>query len=195
MKTFFNEQFFSELLRTYGSPVRVAAEQSMVMVLVEMEGSDAFYFERRKKDVVLTPNNPDAFGIVSIRDVYIFVDKSKPKTRHIIVVEGVCRDGKTARYFLIGGKAAAAENPCISFLCFEAEAGSVLSVVTVEKGKEKPIYSKSYCYTQKKWTAMQDQLEMILCLLRLKFVEKKEKSDEIDHLGQFLLVGGTEGEE
>ena len=195
MKKFFDDSIFSELLRTYGTPVRVAADQPMVMALVEMEGFDAFCYERRKKVAKLTPNNPEAFGVVAVRDIYIFTDTTKPKNRHIMVIEGVCRDGKDCCYFLIGGKAAAAENPCVAFLCFEVDKNVVLSVITVEKGADKPLYTKSFRYTEKTWAAMQDYLELILCLLRLKFVEKKEKSDEIDRLGQFLLVGGTEGEE
>ena len=74
MKKFFDDSIFSELLRTYGTPVRVAAEQPMVMALVEMEGSDAFCYERHKKTAKLTPNNPAAFGVVAIGDVYIFTD-------------------------------------------------------------------------------------------------------------------------
>ena len=195
MKKFFDDSIFSELLRTYGTPVRVAAEQSMVMALVEMEGSDAFCYERRKKVAKLTPNNPEAFGVVAVRDVYIFTDTSKTKPRHLMVIEGVCKDGKQECYILIGGKAAAAENPCVAFLCFEADEGVVLSVVTIEKGADRPIYTKSYQYSKKTWGAMRDYLEMIQCLLRLKYVEKKDEKDEIDRLGQFLLVGGTEGEE
>ncbi len=195
MKKFTEDSFFSELLRSYGTPVRVAADCTMVMALVEMEGSDAFCYERRKKVAKLTPNNPEAFGIVAIRDVYIFTDTSRSKSRHIMVIECVCRDGKNGCYFLIGGKAAAAENPCVAFLCFEVDANVVLSVTTVEKGSDKPIYSKSYRYTEKTWAAMQDLLELILCLLRLKFKEQKDKKDEIDRLGQFLLIGGTEGDE
>lgn len=195
MKKFLDDRFISQLLRTYGTPVRVAADKTMVMALVQMEGSDAFCYERRKKVAKLTPNNPEAFGVVAVRDVYIFTDTSKPKNRHIMVIEGVCLDGKDCCYFLIGGKAAAAENPCVAFICFEVDEGVVLSVVTIEKGADRPIYTKSYQYSKRTWGAMRDFLEMIQCLLRLKFVEKKEKSDEIDHLGQFLLVGGTEGEE
>lgn len=195
MRKFLDDSFFSELLKSYGTPVRVAADQAMVLALVEMEGPNAFSYERNKKGAMLTPNNPSAFGIANIRDVYVFMDRSKKKTRHIVVVEGVSMDGQETCYFLIGGKAAAAENPCVAFLCFEAEDGVVLSVVTVEKGKEKPIYTKSYRYTEKTWAAMLDYLEIIQCLLRLKFAEQKDKKEAIDRLGQFLLVGGTEGEE
>ena len=195
MRRFAEDSFFSELLKSYGTPVRVAADQAMVLALVEMEGPNAFSYERNKKGAVLTPNNPAAFGIANIRDVYVFLDKSKKKPRHIVVVEGVGMDGQEASYFLIGGKAAAAENPCVAFLCFQAEEGVILTVTTMEKGKEKPIYSKSYRYTEKCWATMRDYLEIIQCLLRLKFIAQNDKKTEIDRLGQFLLVGGTEGEE
>ena len=96
MKKFFDDSVFTELLKSYGRPVRVSADQAMVLALVEMEGPNAFCYERHKKGAALTPNNPAAFGVANIRDVYVFIDRSKKKTRHIVVVEGVGMDGKEA---------------------------------------------------------------------------------------------------